>query len=102
MIQLLRGWSVLNEDNVELVDEPVAGFDEGLVVVVLDEADDIATFATDKALVNVLFLVDVHRGMLVIVVPACGAFGELTHAIERNTKFGADVEDGELAEFLEI
>ena len=87
---------------MEFVDEPVAGFDEGLVVVVLDEADDIATFATDKALIDVLFLVDVHGGMGIVVIPTLGSLGELTHAIERNTKFGADVEDGELAEFLEI
>ena len=40
--------------------------------------------------------------MLVIVVPACGAFGELTHAIERNTEFGAYIEDRYLADFLEI
>ena len=75
---------------MEFVDEPVAGFDEGLVVVVLDKADDIATLATDKALIDVLFLVDVHGGMLVGMVPACGSSGELAHTIERDTELGAN------------
>ena len=75
---------------MEFVDEPVAGFDEGLVVVVLDKADDIATLATDKALIDVLFLVDVHRGMLVGMVPACGSAGELAHTIERDTELGTN------------
>ena len=87
---------------MELGDEPVAGFDEGLVVVVLDEADHVATLATDKALIDVLFFVDVHRGMLIIVVPALGTLGELAYAIERDAKFGADIEDGYLADSFEI
>ena len=102
MIHLFRGGGVLNQDDMELVDEPVTGFYEGLVVVVLDEADDIATFAADKAFVDVLFLVNVHRGMLVVVVPACGTLGELAHAIERDAELGADIEDGYLADFLKI
>ena len=87
---------------MEFVDEPVAGFYEGLVVVVLDEADNIATFAADEAFVDVLFLVDVHRGMFVVVVPACGAFGEFAHAVEIDAKFGAHIEDRYLADFLKI
>ncbi len=87
---------------MEFVDEPVTGFYEGLVVVVLDEADNIATFAADKTLKDVLFLVDVHRGMFVVVVPACGAFSEFAHAIEGDAEFGADIEDGYLADFLKI
>ena len=82
--------TILNQDDMELVDEPVAGFYESLVFVVLDETDDIATFATDKALIDVLFLVDVHGGMLVGMIPACGSSGELAHTIERDTELGAN------------
>ena len=87
---------------MELVDEPVAGFDEGLVLVVLHELDHVAAFATDEALVDVLFLVDVHRGMLVVVVPALGTLGDLAHAIERDAELGADIEDRYLANSLKI
>ena len=87
---------------MEFVDEPVAGFYKGLVVVVLDETNDVATLTTDKAFVDVLFLVDVHRGMFVVVVPACGAFGEFAHAVEIDAKFGAHIEDRYLADFLKI
>jgi len=79
---------------VELIDEPVAGFDEGLVVVVLDEANDIATFATDETLEDVFLLVDVHGGMLIVVVPALGTLGDWAHTIEGDAEFGADIEDG--------
>ena len=79
---------------MELIDEPVAGFDEGLVVVVLDEANDIATFATDETLEDVFLLVDMHGGMGVVVVPALGTLGDWAHTIEGDAEFGADIEDG--------
>ena len=79
---------------MELIDEPVAGFDEGLVVVVLDEANDVATFATDETLEDVFLLVDVHGGMGVVVVPALGTLGDWAHTIEGDAEFGADIEDG--------
>lgn len=102
MIRLIRGISVRNQDDLELVDEPVAGFDEGLVVVVLHQLNHIATFTTDKALIDVLRLVDVHRGMLIVVVPTCGTLREFAHAIERDAELGADIEDGYLADSFKI
>ena len=87
---------------MELIDEPVARLDEALVLVVLHQLDHVATFATDKALVDVLLLVHVHRRMLIVVIPACGTFGDLAHAIERNPELRAYIEDGYLAYFLQI
>ena len=79
---------------MELIDEPVAGFDEGLVVVVLDEANDVATFATDETLEDVFLLVDMHGGMGVVMVPALGTLGDWAHTIEGDAEFGTDIEDG--------
>ena len=56
----------------EFTDEPVAGFYEGEVVIVLDEADSVAALTTDEAHEDILFLVDMQRGVLVIVIPAFG------------------------------
>ena len=73
-----------DDGDVELSDEPVAGFDEGEVLVVLHQLDDVAALATDKALKDVFCFVDVHRGMGIIVIPTLSTFGEFTHTIEGN------------------
>ena len=65
----------------EFADEPVAGFYEGEVVIVLDEADGVAALATDEAHEDILFLVDMQRGVLVIVIPALGTAGVAACAV---------------------
>ena len=74
----------VNDGDVELADEPVAGFDEGEVLVVLHQLDDVAALATDKAFKDVFCFVDVHGGMRIIVIPTLSTFGEFTHTIEGN------------------
>ena len=72
--------------NREFAYQPVAGIGEGEVLVVHDQADDIAALATDEALKDVLFIVDMHRWMLVVVIPALGTLSELSHAIEADAE----------------
>ena len=72
----------VNDGDVELADEPVAGFDEREVFFVLHQLDDIAALATDKAFKDVFCFVDVHGGMRIIVIPTLSTFGEFTHTIE--------------------
>ena len=86
--------------DVEFFDEPGAGFGEGEVLVVLYQADDVATFTADETFVDVLLFVDVHRGVGIVVIPALGAFGEFAHAAEGDAELGADIENGQVAEFL--
>lgn len=73
-----------NDGDIEFADEPVAGFDEGEVLVVLHQLDDVAALATDKAFKDVFCFVDVHGGMRIIVIPTLSTFGEFTHTIEGN------------------
>ena len=57
---------IVNQHYMELLNQPVAGFYEGLVVVVHHQLDDVATLATDEALVDVPHFVHVYRGVLVV------------------------------------
>ena len=65
-----------------------------------DEGDDVAAIAAGETLEDVQLLVDVHRGMLVIVIPAYGTAGVLACAMERDAEMGADIEDGKRAELF--
>lgn len=90
MIRWIRGIRVRNNE-AEFAGQPVAGLDKGEALVVLDQADDIASLTADETLEDVPSLVDVHGRMPIVVVPASGAAGRHAHAIERDAKPGADI-----------
>ena len=81
----------------EFTDEPIAGFYERQVAIVLYEADSVAPLATDEAFEDVLLFVDMHRRMFVIVIPAESTTAIGTYTIEADAQSGADLENRELS-----
>lgn len=71
---------ILNNSDVELFDEPSAGFGEGEILVVHNELEKVALGAADEALENVLLAGEVKRRVLVVVIRTDGPAAFLTGA----------------------
>ena len=74
--------TILNDSDVEFVDKPLAGIEVLEVLDLHDEADDIAALATGEALEDVLFGIEVERGLVVVMERTDTAAVELAHAVE--------------------
>ena len=71
---------ILNNRDVELFDEPGAGFGKGEILVIHNELEKVAFGPADEALENVLLAGEVKGWVLVVVIRTDGPAAFLTGA----------------------
>ena len=80
LLTTLRMTIILNNGDVELFDEPGAGFGKGEILVVHNELEKVAFGPTDEALEYVLLAGEVKGWVLVVVIRTDGPAAFLTGA----------------------
>jgi hypothetical protein len=87
MIHLLRGWLIVSDDDVTLLDDPLTSLGEGEVLLVLHQLDGIALSTTYKALETASLGAEMKRGVLVFVIRTTGTTPFIAHTIEFHAEF---------------